>query len=145
MLKCKVCGKEFEAVKENHYVAREGLKSGAFVDLASTEEKTFDAFDCPYCGCQYVAGERKRNLEAYGCCVCDNEEQNKEREYEEIPSCFAGYKDNYYGCIHCYYSADCKEAKEVKEKCVICDECEKEKYKKAIKPKKPKEVNEDEK
>lgn len=99
MLKCKVCGKEFEAVKENHYVAREGLKTGAITALASAEEKIFDAFDCPHCGCQYIAGERKR-------------EQEVLNEYEEKPDCFKKYEKDDSGCEDCDYKEEYQKNKD---------------------------------
>ena len=40
MLECKVCGTKFNAI---------------------AEECLYDAFDCPMCGCQVIAKERKRD------------------------------------------------------------------------------------
>lgn len=48
MATCNVCGRDFALMKEEHYVAR-----GVFGLSVS------DAFDCPHCGCQYIAQERK--------------------------------------------------------------------------------------
>ena len=51
MLKCKICGTEFPAVKERHYVARDNGKIGLSSALGSKdEEKIYDSFDCPMCG-----------------------------------------------------------------------------------------------
>lgn len=61
MLKCKVCGHEFTAIGENHYVVRDNGKVGLAAGFGSNQEETlYDAFDCPRCCCQYVAQERKR-------------------------------------------------------------------------------------
>lgn len=60
-MKCNVCGLDFEATKERHYIARENGSKG-FSNLSGREEPIFDAFDCPCCGCQAIAQERKRNL-----------------------------------------------------------------------------------
>lgn len=61
MLKCKICGTEFSAVKERHYVARDNGKIGLSSAFGSNdEEKIYDSFDCPMCGCQVVAQDRKR-------------------------------------------------------------------------------------
>lgn len=50
MLKCDVCGFEFEANKKNHYkVSRKNLIG---------PETPMDCFDCPNCGCQIMAKER---------------------------------------------------------------------------------------
>lgn len=60
MLKCDVCGCEFEPIIERHYIAREPGVTGAFSTIGShDEENLYDAFDCPKCGCQYIAKERK--------------------------------------------------------------------------------------
>lgn len=64
MLKCKVCGIEFPAIKERHYIARDNGKTGLSSALGSNdEEKIYDSFDCPMCGCQVVAQDRKRTYE----------------------------------------------------------------------------------
>lgn len=61
MLECKVCGCKFNANSENHYIARDNGKNGiATVFGSESELKLYDAFDCPSCGSQIVAQERKR-------------------------------------------------------------------------------------
>lgn len=65
MLKCKVCGTEFPAIEERHYIARDNTKTGAVVVFSKDEEKIYDAYDCPMCGSQVIAQERKRNFESY--------------------------------------------------------------------------------
>ena len=64
MLKCKICGTEFPTVKERHYVAREtDVVGGLSQSLNGKEEKKiYDCFDCPMCGCQVIAQERKKRL-----------------------------------------------------------------------------------
>lgn len=54
-MKCKICKKEFELFKENKYMVtnknlREISKDGLSI--------VFDAFDCPYCGCQNIMSDR---------------------------------------------------------------------------------------
>ncbi len=62
MIKCNVCGCEFNAVVERHYIARDNGNVGLVAAFQSnSEEKLYDAFDCPACGCQVVAQERKRS------------------------------------------------------------------------------------
>ena len=64
MLKCKICGTEFPAIKERHYVVRDNGKTGLSAAFSSNdEEKIYDSFDCPMCGCQVVAQDRKRIYE----------------------------------------------------------------------------------
>lgn len=59
-MKCKICGKEFELKKENKYLATEKIAAfGAFTELP----KTFEAFDCPYCGCQNIVNIREKGKE----------------------------------------------------------------------------------
>ena len=61
MLKCKICGTEFPAIKERHYISRDNGKTGFSSAFGSNdEEKIYDSFDCPICGCQVVAQDRKR-------------------------------------------------------------------------------------
>ena len=64
MLKCDVCGTEFPAIEKRHYIARDNKEIGLSVVIGSTkEEKIFDAYDCPMCGSQIIAKERKRLME----------------------------------------------------------------------------------
>lgn len=61
MLECKICGCKFNAIEERHYISRDNGKTGIAVAFGSTNEETlYDSFDCPMCGCQVVAKERKR-------------------------------------------------------------------------------------
>ena len=61
MLKCKICGTEFLPNKDKHYISRDGGKTGFAASLGSNDEEgLYDSFDCPICGCQIVAQERKR-------------------------------------------------------------------------------------
>lgn len=64
MLKCEICGTEFPAVKDKHYISRDNGKTGLSVAFgANDEDKIFDTFDCPQCGCQIIAQERKRKYD----------------------------------------------------------------------------------
>lgn len=74
MLKCKICGTEFPAVKERHYIARDNNKTGAVVVFSKDEEKIYDAYDCPLCGSQIIAQERKRNFEPDNICDFSDDE-----------------------------------------------------------------------
>lgn len=65
MLKCKICGTEFPAIKERHYVARDNNRTGAVAVFSKDEEKIYDAYDCQLCGSQIIAQERERNFESY--------------------------------------------------------------------------------
>lgn len=61
MIKCKICGCEFTPVIDKHYVARDNGEFGIVTAVKSTEGKLYDSFDCPACGCQIIAQERKRD------------------------------------------------------------------------------------
>lgn len=56
MKRCKVCNRFFKLKAENKY-----LVVNAPVGLKVLTEKTtvFEAFDCPWCGCQNVVGVRE--------------------------------------------------------------------------------------
>ena len=100
-MKCKVCGKEFAANNERHYVARENVKTGAFAEIAK-EEKIFDAFDCPYCGCQLIAQERKHQY------VIPNEVAANEEEEHKKPHCYGNFdEEGGIDCDGCEYGEDC--------------------------------------
>lgn len=63
MLKCKICSTEFPAIKEHHYTGTGSVSTLALSPLLEKEErKVYDCFDCPMCGCQVIAQERKREM-----------------------------------------------------------------------------------
>lgn len=63
MYKCKICNKEFLLDKAIHYISRDNGKIGLSSAFGSEPEvKHYDTFDCPYCGCQNIMQERKRNF-----------------------------------------------------------------------------------
>ena len=73
-MKCKICGTEFPAIKEKHYIARDNNRTGAVVVFSKDEEKIYDAYDCPLCGSQIIAQERKRNFEPDNICDFSDDE-----------------------------------------------------------------------
>ena len=78
MTTCKICGRDFPLMAEEHYVARDGEKKGIIPALNGQEEATqYDAFDCPHCGCQNIMQERKFALEAT---VFTEDKEEKEEE-----------------------------------------------------------------
>ena len=50
-MKCCVCGMRFEPRKEAVYQVTESL---SVAQVLTDAAKTFDAMDCPRCGCQQV-------------------------------------------------------------------------------------------
>lgn len=60
---CKACGKALILDKEHHKVVRDETTTGLPVAFREKQEaKYYDAFDCEYCGCQTIVGERKREV-----------------------------------------------------------------------------------
>lgn len=83
-IKCKVCGCEFEVIKDRHYISREEGKIGLSVAFCSNEEvKLYDTFDCPICGCQIVVQKRNRAFKEYDI---ENEKKDKDSNYEKESS-----------------------------------------------------------
>ena len=78
-MRCSVCGTEVNPKKEARYTGRNNGKTGAMSLFGENqEEQLYDCFDCPICGCQIVAQERKRKYEdkeAKGE-ITDNESDN---------------------------------------------------------------------
>ena len=60
MLKCKICGFDYSPMINEHYVSRDNGESGIATAIKKTEGNLYDTFDCPVCGCQIIAQERKR-------------------------------------------------------------------------------------
>ena len=81
-IKCKVCDCEFIPQVKGHYIARTDGKTGVVAVFQSNDETgLFDAFDCPQCGCQVIAQERKRSI----INIIKNDEQEDE--------CDEGYQE----------------------------------------------------
>ena len=122
MLKCKICGKEFEATNERHYIVRDNCKIGLANIVSNDEVKIYDAFTCPSCGCQVIAQERKRAL------LDLTNKTNKYVDEEELKLNFK--EEEHDGCLGCKFESKacheypCKDCKGTKE-------CGTEAYRKA--------------
>lgn len=84
MTTCKVCGRDFALISEEHYVARDVEKKGVIPALSGeVESMEYDAFDCPHCGCQNVMQGRK--LIACPCDfgICDECTECEDEEDED--------------------------------------------------------------
>lgn len=58
---CKVCGSKIIPRINDKYVVKDRVATGGLTSAMSgsyTEPKTYDAFDCKVCGCQFIAKER---------------------------------------------------------------------------------------
>lgn len=98
MTTCKVCGRDFPLMAEEHYIARDAEKTGIANIISGSEATLYDAFECPHCGCQNIIQERKVNTAT---------EWEDETE-EEVPE-----HDDCAGCVH--ESCTCEE--------MPCKEC----------------------
>lgn len=81
MTTCKVCGRDFPLLAEEHYIARNPDREGGQIGViiaGKDEPAIFDAFDCPHCGCQNVMQERKFVFEATVFTECENEDEEEE-------------------------------------------------------------------
>lgn len=55
-MKCNICGKRFDAKKENRY---EIMKKAVGFNILYDRDKILECFDCPLCGCQNIVNERE--------------------------------------------------------------------------------------
>lgn len=51
---CKICGEEFDIAKEDKYQVR----VPSFDATRGFTKMTWDALDCPHCGCQNLLSKR---------------------------------------------------------------------------------------
>lgn len=61
--RCKLCGAHFELNKKDKYVLK--VNSSLFLP-----PDTYECYDCPKCGCQIIANERK------GGCIIDEQRED---------------------------------------------------------------------
>lgn len=71
---CKVCGRDFPLIIENHYIARKATTTGLSIIVEKKEPSLFDAFDCPHCGCQNIMNVREYSYDD----DCEEEEEEHE-------------------------------------------------------------------
>lgn len=116
MVKCVVCNKDFELIKENRYTSRDEGRKGISAIAGGSEETLYDTFDCPYCGCQNVMQKRRRS---YINIKVAEEECVTESDFEEVEenddstvavekvyavehsNCFGKYDENDITCLSC--------------------------------------------
>lgn len=96
MITCKVCGRDFALMAEEHYVARDVGKKGLLPTLSGEVESVeYDAFDCPHCGCQVVTQPRKLTMLYEDECPCD---------FGICDECnHSGETVDHDGCVNCAY------------------------------------------
>lgn len=58
---CEVCGSKIIPSKSHRYTAKGRISTGGINNAITgvfTEPELYDAYDCPVCGCQFIAGKR---------------------------------------------------------------------------------------
>ena len=87
-MKCSICGCEFVPIIKQHYISRDNDQTGIATAFSKVEKRIYDTFDCPECGCQIVAQERKRAFVQAVSVGHPDEVVFVEKETEEKPECF---------------------------------------------------------
>ena len=88
MTTCKVCGRNFPLLAEEHYVSKEAGKVGIAAIAGGLAPILWDSFDCPHCGCQNRMQQRNRLTDIMGQDLPLND--NEEDEDEEESCCCCG-------------------------------------------------------
>ena len=60
MKRCKICGRFFRLKSENRYEVSDRQLVPALTSLIK-KATVFEAFDCPWCGCQNIVNVRETN------------------------------------------------------------------------------------
>ena len=76
MTTCKVCGRDFPLIAEDHYVSKEAGKVGFAAIAGGPALILWDSFDCPHCGCQNRMQQRNRISDIFGQDLPLNEKEN---------------------------------------------------------------------
>ena len=104
MTTCKVCGRDFPLLVEEHYVAQDPKATGVVAAMASTDKVyEYDAIDCPFCGCQNVLQQRKPMACCCECEECDKAEEEEEQgpSIEEMTEFLCDFCHNQKECDNC--------------------------------------------
>ena len=108
MTTCKVCGRDFPLIAEEHYIVQDSQKIGMLANLTNTDKAMeYDAFNCPHCGCQNVMQARKP-LWMPEVCECDDQEEESKENSQDHDGCFGCLHDNKscneFPCSICKYN-----------------------------------------
>lgn len=79
MTTCKVCGRDFPLIAEEHYISKEASKMGLAAIAGGPSPLLWDSFDCPHCGCQNHLHLRYQLSDIFGqdLPLDDNEEDEE--------------------------------------------------------------------
>lgn len=81
MATCKVCGRDFPLIVEDHYVSKEAGKVGIAAIAGGPAPILWDSFDCPHCGCQNRMQQRNRLTDIFGQDL-PFEDEEEDEDYE---------------------------------------------------------------
>lgn len=125
---CAVCGAKLELNKRYHYIALDDGATGLVTAFTKEqEEPIYDAFDCPVCGCQYIAQERKRTLFDV---VCSDEPSDDDTETDDKTE-ETSDKEEKPECKGCEYEGETEE-NPFDMACVNCRRLYTDKYRKKV-------------
>lgn len=79
---CSICGAELKMTVDHHYISRDKGTCGLATIVRNDEETLYDTFDCPECGCQNIAQERKRKFFINDENIDNDEEEDDDGEDE---------------------------------------------------------------
>lgn len=78
MRTCRICGRDFALIAEDHYITKEEGKTGLAAFTGGDEPALHDAIDCPHCGCQNILCKRERRWLPVDSKLEDEEEEDNE-------------------------------------------------------------------
>lgn len=90
MTTCKVCGRDFPLLIEEHYVSKEAGRIGFAALAVGPAPILWDSFDCPHCGCQNRMQQRERLSDILGQDLPLDVEEDEDDEESECS----------YGCCN---------------------------------------------
>lgn len=88
MVTCKVCGRDFPLLVEEHYISKEAGKTGIAALAGGLAPILWDSFNCPHCGSQNCVNQRNRISNPYG----------EDFPFEPIGDCEADEEDDCCCC-----------------------------------------------
>lgn len=88
MATCRICGREFPLIIEEHYISKEPGKTGIAAIAGGTAPMLWDSFDCPHCGCQNRVQQRNRLSDILGqdLPLDDDEEDEDDPDHNPHPN-----------------------------------------------------------
>lgn len=111
---CSICGNNFPFDIDHHYISRDCGQTGLAVIVKKEEEKLYDTYDCPFCGCQNIIQERKRSyFGGVGQVIEDNEDDEEEEDSLIIADEMSEMDEQKFAEIRQYISENIKQPEPV--------------------------------